>query len=493
VRVEGAVRAGGDVRLWGTQLAFLDPNGNDNGVPLAARRFDDPVAGTTRLDVQIGKAAAATTWFGVGPLNAAGTGIDERLVVLASGNVGIGTTTPITALQVPERGIQVGVSATATDNFHLVSDTSGGPRAFRLYNQNFGAGVHLVTFLPGGNVGIGTTNPVTALQVPERGIQIGTSGTAADNFHFVSDTNAARGLRLYNGNYGSGTLLLTVLPNGNVGVGATALNPALKLDIQGDFGRANGPATLNLWGSRVGDVGNGVLFLRSGGNVVAVDKAGDRFGVGTAAPGTTLEVAGDALLLTNNNPLLLNSGHTGFPNSSLNRAEISNDTGTWKALMIVGNRSAGEGGLFHLGRKVQVWDILEVPTGDARKPGGGSWGGTSDVALKQNIRPLTDALETLLRLRGVCFEWKDPKNMGGLTGPQTGLIAQEVEAVFPGWVSTGADGYKVLTVRGFEALAVEALRQVRAEIAELRARTDALEQQGRAAGRPSGATLPPGP
>jgi hypothetical protein len=44
-----------------------------------------------------------------------------------------------------------------------------------------------------------------------------------------------------------------------------------------------------------------------------------------------------------------------------------------------------------------------------------------------------------------------------------GLVAQEVEKVFPDWVESGPDGYKRVTVRGLEALVVEALRQLRVE------------------------------
>ena len=43
------------------------------------------------------------------------------------------------------------------------------------------------------------------------------------------------------------------------------------------------------------------------------------------------------------------------------------------------------------------------------------------------------------------------------------MIAQEVEEVFPDWVSEGGHGYKTLTFRGFEALTVEALRELREE------------------------------
>ena len=116
-----------------------------------------------------------------------------------------------------------------------------------------------------------------------------------------------------------------------------------------------------------------------------------------------------------------------------------------------------------------------VVTGTARKPGGGPWADLSDRRLKTNIQQLEEALETLLRLRGVCFEWLEPAKQGNLTGPQIGMIAQEVETVLPDWVSTTPEGYKLLAIRGFEALTVEAFRELQAEHTVLQAQHDALE------------------
>lgn len=95
---------------------------------------------------------------------------------------------------------------------------------------------------------------------------------------------------------------------------------------------------------------------------------------------------------------------------------------------------------------------------------------TSDARLKKNITPLPDALARLLRLRGVTYEWVDPRKHGNEVGPRIGMIAQEVEQVFPEWVGTGKDGTKRLQIRGFEALAVESLR-------EIVSRNDRLEKQ----------------
>ena len=80
----------------------------------------------------------------------------------------------------------------------------------------------------------------------------------------------------------------------------------------------------------------------------------------------------------------------------------------------------------------------------------------------------------MLQLRGVNYEWKEPASMGDLVGMQMGLIAQEVENVFPDWISTARDGYKQLTIRGFEALTIEAFRELKSEVEDLKNRLDKI-------------------
>ncbi|MBN4050309.1 tail fiber domain-containing protein [Desulfobulbus sp. AH-315-M07] len=104
-------------------------------------------------------------------------------------------------------------------------------------------------------------------------------------------------------------------------------------------------------------------------------------------------------------------------------------------------------------------------TGDATFAGtvtaAGGCACSSDFRLKKTVEPLGQTLSRLLRLRGVTFEWREPAKHGNLEGIQTGMIAQEVEKVFPEWVGTDNDGYKTLSYRGFEALTVEALRELK--------------------------------
>lgn len=86
-----------------------------------------------------------------------------------------------------------------------------------------------------------------------------------------------------------------------------------------------------------------------------IDAKTGALGVGTAGvQGDSLVVSGTTRVLATSNPIRFTSQWSGFPNQVQNQAEISNDTGSYKTLMIVGNRSGGKG------RRVSVWDRLEV-------------------------------------------------------------------------------------------------------------------------------------
>jgi len=117
---------------------------------------------------------------------------------------------------------------------------------------------------------------------------------------------------------------------------------------------------------------------------------------------------------------------------------------------------------------------LSVQT-QAFKPGGGPFADSSDARLKTAIQEIPDALGILTALHGITYRWRDPVKRGGRTGSYFGLIAQEVQPVIPGWVSTGPDTYLQLEIQGFEGLTVEALKQLVSRMSELETRLAALE------------------
>jgi hypothetical protein len=178
-------------------------------------------------------------------------------------------------------------------------------------------------------------------------------------------------------------------------------------------------------------------------------------GIGTTTPIAKLQVEGDLRV----------SGNGDFLGSFLRT---------------YGNLIA-EGQVYNQGTEpVYINDDLEV-NGTAAKPGGGSWSVLSDRRVKKNIRPLSSSLERLLKLKGVNFEYSDTSHFGYLPGEQIGMVAQEVEQVFPDWIDNDTQGYKTLTFRGFEALTVEALRELRtekdAEIAALKKENENLKER----------------
>ena len=81
----------------------------------------------------------------------------------------------------------------------------------------------------------------------------------------------------------------------------------------------------------------------------------------------------------------------------------------------------------------------------------------SDRRLKTDIHPLTDALDALARLQPVRYRFREGANRP--EGVHIGLIAQEVEAVFPELVSEGADGYLSVSYANLSAVLVQALNE----------------------------------
>lgn len=75
-----------------------------------------------------------------------------------------------------------------------------------------------------------------------------------------------------------------------------------------------------------------------------------------------------------------------------------------------------------------------------------TWQTTSDRRFKKDIHTLPNALSKILKLRGVSYRWDHEAFPGRQfsDGLDMGVIAQEVEQVYPEAVVTGADGFKTV-------------------------------------------------
>jgi len=232
----------------------------------------------------------------------------------------------------------------------------------------------------------------------------------------------------------------------------------------------------------------GATLVGSTGSLIAHDNGLTQsgklaIGTNTSAPNAMLTVApGGAGFIHIGDPNLNAGGATslrmGVTALAAGEAEISavKSAGSEYGNIIL-NRFGGRVAIGNISPTFQ----LQLSQSSAAKPGGGSWADFSDRRLKTNIEPLGDALHRLLALRGVTYEWRDPSAHGDLAGPQIGMIAQEVERVFPEWIGHDPSGYLTLGFRGFEALTVEALRELEASsrlrAEQLEARAAALESE----------------
>jgi len=87
---------------------------------------------------------------------------------------------------------------------------------------------------------------------------------------------------------------------------------------------------------------------------------------------------------------------------------------------------------------------------------------SSDMTLKQDFTPIQNPLDIISQLTGFGFTWKDSKQKS------FGLSAQEVEKVIPEIVRDRADGTKGINYMNLTAFLIEAIKDLKQEIQELK-------------------------
>lgn len=100
---------------------------------------------------------------------------------------------------------------------------------------------------------------------------------------------------------------------------------------------------------------------------------------------------------------------------------------------------------------------------------------TSDKIFKENIQNISNALDIVSTIGGKTFDWSDAyiAEKGGVDGyflnkTDFGVVAQDVQAVFPLAVRTKADGTLVVDYIKLCALAFAAIRELKIEVDSLR-------------------------
>ncbi len=96
----------------------------------------------------------------------------------------------------------------------------------------------------------------------------------------------------------------------------------------------------------------------------------------------------------------------------------------------------------------------------------------SDRNLKENIFPLNKSLEKVLQLRGVSYDWKDDKYGAE---KEIGVIAQEVEEIYPEFVHTNDEGMKSVNYAQMVAVLIESIKELNAKIVTLETENASLK------------------
>ena len=99
----------------------------------------------------------------------------------------------------------------------------------------------------------------------------------------------------------------------------------------------------------------------------------------------------------------------------------------------------------------------------------------SDKRLKTDIKPLENSLQHIEQINGVKFYWKDKKRFG--SQKEIGVIAQDVEKVYPQIVTTDKDGYKKVNYQLLVAPLIEAVKELKKENEQLKQRVEKLENR----------------
>jgi hypothetical protein len=116
-------------------------------------------------------------------------------------------------------------------------------------------------------------------------------------------------------------------------------------------------------------------------------------------------------------------------------------------------------------------NIITVKKNSITDPIADSWSNYSSIRWKENINPIDNALDKVLALRGVYFDWKESKKH------DTGMIAEEVGEVIPEVVTYEKNGIDAqsLDYARLTALLVEAIKEQQKEIELLKAKIEVLE------------------
>lgn len=511
VWVAGNLRVIGNAKLAGGDLVWRNADGLDEGTPFyMARRGDNPpvpAPGLRELRIVIGPGAQNNNRLIIGseqpPMAPATTpGIAPHLVVVSSGDVGIGRADPATRLNVVGPRIRLQDDAAGTKRLDLRSEGNGVGVESSTDNvtvRAFGAGgKNRVLINPqnnDGRVGIRVSTPQHDVDAKGQSIKLGLEQDGGGqlvlthpnpNTVFVEARNAA-------GNAPSPELRFVGPANANLPLASikadlTSISNRFSVNVPAPVHDVDIKATRIKLGLEAAGGGQLVLVCNPNDNrvylegfstdgaasaaeilvtgrwatvlplftvVANVAQFTGRVGIGTPIPQEPLHIAGTTLRVDgpgNEQAVFGSEGHQAILVGSRNNAVSYVDM---RKLNVAWDTSSAGGWL-----EVYCRDVIEV----------------SDERAKTHVKGIESALDRVTKLRGVSYSLKGEERQGGPT--RLGLIAQEVQKVVPEAVTSREQGAGI-SYSTFVPLLVEAVKELKDQVAALQQEVKALSTAAR--------------
>eukprot|EP01029_Cantina_marsupialis_P010376 TRINITY_DN2364_c0_g1_i2.p1 TRINITY_DN2364_c0_g1~~TRINITY_DN2364_c0_g1_i2.p1 ORF type:complete len:1768 (+),score=313.28 TRINITY_DN2364_c0_g1_i2:313-5616(+) len=484
-------------------------------------------AGAARFDMSQWENSGtnARTKLDIKLANSSTSDLTSVLTMQSNGNVGIGTTSPGAKLdvngQIKIRGGSPGLNKVLTSDVNGLATwqtASGDNFGNHTATTNIQLGGHYLSNDGGnegvavdnnGNVGIGTTSPGAKLEVAGQ-LKI-TGGTPGDGKVLISDANGLASWQDYT------TLSNTI-------VETTGYVPDMNTTSQNGFTASTSndyPAYASFPGTNVFDIGDyyyshninwstppifqihldkGIkikkYYIRGGlsninyvpydwtvegsndGSSWATIDSQNNYNENSVKAGVTIELNNITesysyyrLKVTESyGKASVGATMLGFYDFQIYQAYEENSLQGLASVL----RAGEDGDANRIINVSQVGINTSSPTatlsvnGDANKTGSTAWGTFSDIRLKDIQGNYTKGLQDISALHTVMYKYKRNNSLGWNSEQQQyGLIAQEVQHIFPEAVTTDNNGYLKLDVHPINMAVYNAIRELNEKVKTL--------------------------
>lgn len=404
-------------------------------------------------------------------------GANERMRIDSSGNVGIGTSSPSSLLSLEASNAEL--SFTDTSRLSKIFTQNGGRDLQIQANQDL-----IINASGGSNVGIGTSSPSDELEVyasndtarirasgpgnASNGAQFGMAGTVDAVL-----TNTENGVFIFGTN---NTERMRIDASGNVGIGTSSPNVPLTVQANSSasavrfFGRSSDNISTLGFIANNGVTAQGYVQGRSDSLRVWA-ASGDYLNLGSNdTEAARIDASGNFLVGATSASAKLQVDHSSASTPTalfLNQSTASSGVGAVQTSIPSQSNNTN---CFHFKGTTQGVASYFLY-------GNGTSSFTSDERQKKNIVNTRDGyLDDLKRLRVVDYHWN---NQEDTEDKSVGLIAQEVEQVFPHLVieheMEGVGLRKNLRGSEFTFVLIKAIQEQQAMIETLQAEVAALK------------------